>query len=167
MSYLHGPICRKISKTNHFYEFELGSYAVRCHWLAFSSYLFIHYSDVIMSTVASQISGVVIVCSTVCWGADQRNTPKPRVTGLVRGIHRWPTDSPHKGPETWKPFPFDDVIMDRARLHTGGWTESWLLTDCKCFLFHSNPEPKPRPMPILFITTTALQYIVNNEHWAK
>ena len=30
---------------------------------------------------------------------------------FVRGIHRWPVDSPHKGPVTRKMFPFDDVIM--------------------------------------------------------
>ena len=31
-----------------------------------------HYSDIIMSAVVSQITGVSIVCSTVCSGADQR-----------------------------------------------------------------------------------------------
>ena len=31
-----------------------------------------HYRDVIMSVIASQITGVSIVCSTVCSGADQR-----------------------------------------------------------------------------------------------
>ena len=30
---------------------------------------------------------------------------------FVRGIHRWPVNSPHKGPVMWKVFPFDDVIM--------------------------------------------------------
>ena len=30
---------------------------------------------------------------------------------FVRGIHRWPVDSPHKGPITRKTLPFDDVIM--------------------------------------------------------
>ena len=30
---------------------------------------------------------------------------------FLRGIHRWPVDSPHKGPVTRKMFPFDDVIM--------------------------------------------------------
>ena len=35
----------------------------------------------------------------------------------LRGIHRWPVDSPHKGPVTRKLFPFDDVIMmDRKHL---------------------------------------------------
>ena len=31
-----------------------------------------HYSDVIMSVMVSQITGVSIVCSTVCSGSDQR-----------------------------------------------------------------------------------------------
>ena len=30
---------------------------------------------------------------------------------MVRGIHRWPVNSPHKGPVTRKMFLFDDVIM--------------------------------------------------------
>ena len=30
---------------------------------------------------------------------------------FVRGIHRWPVNSPHKGPVTQKMSPFDDVIM--------------------------------------------------------
>ena len=34
---------------------------------------FCHYSDVIMSTMTSQITGVSIICSIVCSGADQRN----------------------------------------------------------------------------------------------
>ena len=34
--------------------------------------LFSHYSDVIMSVMASQITSVSTVCSTVCSGADQR-----------------------------------------------------------------------------------------------
>ena len=31
----------------------------------------------------------------------------------MRGIHRWPVNSPHKGPVTRKMFPFDDVIMNK------------------------------------------------------
>ena len=40
-----------------------------------------------------------------------KKTSKLRVTGLVRGIHRWRGNSPHKGSVTWKMFPFYDVIM--------------------------------------------------------
>ena len=34
---------------------------------------------------------------------------------FVRGIHRWPVNSPHKGPVTQNMFPFDDVITLRKR----------------------------------------------------
>ena len=33
----------------------------------------------------------------------------------MRGIHRWPVNSLHKGPVTRKKFPFDDVIIDFFR----------------------------------------------------
>ena len=39
-----------------------------------------HYNGVIMSAMAFQITGISIVCSTVCSGADQQNI-KPPVTG--------------------------------------------------------------------------------------
>ena len=39
-----------------------------------------------------------------------KKTSKLRVTGFVRGNHRCPVDSPHKGPVTRKVLPFDDVI---------------------------------------------------------
>ena len=50
-------------------------------------------------------------CSTVCSGADQRKHQSSASLAFVRGIHRWPVNSPHKGPVTRKMFPFDDVIM--------------------------------------------------------
>ena len=71
----------------------------------------IHYNDVIMSIVASQITGVSIVCSTVVSGADQRKHQSSTSLAFMWGIHRWPVNSLHKGPVTWKMFPFDDVIM--------------------------------------------------------
>ena len=64
----------------------------------------IHYSDVIMYVIASQITGVSIVCSTVCSGTYQRNHQSSASLAFVRGIHRWPVDSPHKGPVTWTCF---------------------------------------------------------------
>ena len=36
---------------------------------------------------------------------------------LVRGIHRWPVNSPHKGPVTQNMFPFNDVIIVSTVLH--------------------------------------------------
>ena len=37
-----------------------------------------------------------------------KKTSKVRVTGFVKGIHRWLVDSPNKGPVTWKQFQLDD-----------------------------------------------------------
>ena len=70
-----------------------------------------HYSDVIMNPMASQITGVPLVCTTVCSGTDQRKHQSSASLAFVSGIHWWPVDSPHKGPVTRIFFPFDDVIM--------------------------------------------------------
>ena len=70
-----------------------------------------YYSDAIMSEMASQITVVSIVCSTVWSGANQRKHQSSVSLAFVRGIHRSPVDSPHKRPVTRKLFPFDDVIM--------------------------------------------------------
>ena len=69
------------------------------------------YNKVIMSTMASQITSLAIVYSTVYSGADQRKHQSFASLAFVRGIHRWPVNSPHKWPGTRKMFSFDDVIM--------------------------------------------------------
>ena len=72
---------------------------------------FRHYNDVTMDTMASQIVSLAIVYSTVYSGIDQRKHQSSASLASVRGIHRWPVNSPHKWPVTRKMFPFDDVIM--------------------------------------------------------
>ena len=67
--------------------------------------------NVIMSAMASQITSLTIVYSTVNSGTDQRKHHSSASLAFVRGIHRSPVNSPHKGPVTLKMFPFDDVIM--------------------------------------------------------
>ena len=47
-----------------------------------------HYTDVIMSTVASQIPSIIIVCSTVYSGSDPRKNQSSASLAFVRGIHR-------------------------------------------------------------------------------
>ena len=61
-----------------------------------------HYSDVIMSTMAPQITSVSIVCSSVCSGANQRKHQSSASMAFVKRTHRWPVNSPHKGPVTRK-----------------------------------------------------------------
>ena len=70
-----------------------------------------YYSDVIMSAMASQIACISIVCSTVYPGAYQRKHQSSVSLAFVRGINRWPVDSPHKGPVARKMVLFDDVII--------------------------------------------------------
>ena len=80
-------------------------------WVLFCGLSKGHYTDIIMSAVASQITCVLIIYSTVCSGADQREHQSSASLAFVRGIHRWPVNSPHKGPVTREMFPFDDVIL--------------------------------------------------------
>ena len=65
-----------------------------------------------MAANASQITSLAIVYSTVYSDADQRKHQSFTLLAFVRGIHRWPVNSPHKWPVTRKMFPFDDVIME-------------------------------------------------------
>ena len=89
-----------------------------------------HYNDVIRSLIASQITSLTIVCSTGYSGADQRKHQSSASLAFVLGIHRWPVNSPHKGPVTRKMLPFDDVIMYMCR-ETG----SSLVLAMACHLF--------------------------------
>ena len=75
--------------------------------------LTLHYSDVMMGAMTSQITGGLTVCSTVCSGADQRKHQSSASLAFVTGIHRWPEVSPHKGPITRKIFSFSGIIMFR------------------------------------------------------
>ena len=64
-----------------------------------------------MTTMTSQITRLTVVYSIVYSDADQRKHQSSASLAFVRGIHRWPVNSPHKGPVPRKFFPFDDVIM--------------------------------------------------------
>ena len=80
-----------------------------------------HHNDVIMSAMPSQITGVWIVCWTICSRAEYRKHQSCASLAYTWGIHRWPVYSPHKRPVTREMFLFDDVIMVR-----------------KCYLIHNS-----------------------------
>ena len=63
-----------------------------------------HYSGVIMSKLLSQITGVWIVCSTLCSWADQRKHQSLASLAFVRGIHRRPVVSHTKSQNHGKCF---------------------------------------------------------------
>ena len=62
----------------------------------------IHNNYVTMSTLASQITSLTIVYSSVYSGPNQRKHQSSASFDFVMGIHRWPMNSPHKGPVTRK-----------------------------------------------------------------
>ena len=73
----------------------------------------------IMSAMASRITSVSIVCSTLSSGADQRKHQCSAPLAFVRRSHRSPVNSPHKGQWRRKCFYLitsscdasDDVIL--------------------------------------------------------
>ena len=64
-----------------------------------------------MGAMASQITRLTIVYSTVYLGGDQRKYQRSVPLAFLRGIHRWPVNSPHKCPVKRKMFPFHYVII--------------------------------------------------------
>ena len=67
--------------------------------------------------MASQITSLTIVYPAVYSGADQGKHQSSASLAFVRGIHRWPVNSPQKWSVTWKVFPFHDVINLFVRMH--------------------------------------------------
>ena len=75
-----------------------------------------HYNVVTMGAIATQITSLTIVYSTVYSDAIQRKHQSSASLAFVRGVpvtgefpvHRW---IPRTGPVTRKMFPFDDVII--------------------------------------------------------
>ena len=72
-----------------------------------------HDNDVTMGAIASLITSLTIVYSTVYSDTDQRKHQSSASLAFVRGSHRGPVNSPHKLPVTQKMFPFGDVITNR------------------------------------------------------
>ena len=102
-----------------------------------------------MGGMASQITSLTIAYSNVYLGADQRKHQSTTSLAFVQGIHRWPVNSPHKGPVTRKMFPFDDVIMIYAS--SGIFIYSnyfhWPLTSCSV-------STKPQAKPVIDVTSS-------------
>ena len=79
----------------------------------------VHYCDVKMGVMTSQITSLTIVYSTVYSGVYQRKHRSFASLAFVWGIHRWPVNSPHKGSVTRKMFPFDALSCTSSHDHKG------------------------------------------------
>ena len=85
--------------------------------------------EVIMGSMASQLTSLTIVYSTVYSAADQRKHQSSASLAFVRGIHRGLVNSTHKWPVTRKMFPFDDVIMKFEPNPSSLYRIAWELVD--------------------------------------
>ena len=125
-----------------------------------------YYNDVTMSVIASQITSLTSVYSTVYSDADQRKHQSSASLAFVRGIHRWPVNSPHKGPVTRKMFPFDDFII-WASVKINYWFQQ-AVTFAMRILILIRPW---RPLFNLNISISLYRYIVKSPslsyflHW--
>ena len=76
-----------------------------------------HYIDVIMTTMASQITSLTVLYSTVYSDADQRKHQSSASLAFVWKIHQDPGEFPAQMASYADMFPFDDVI----RVSSGYW----------------------------------------------
>ena len=98
-----------------------------------------HYNDVIWARWRLKSPASWMFTQPFFQGADQRKHQRSASLAFVRGIHRWPVNSPHKGPVTRKMFPFDDVIMKRRQsmpqTHPCWMSSVWGLLNICSLLF--------------------------------
>ena len=90
-------------------------------WMQFCYIIFAliaHYNDVIMTTIASQITSSPLFTQPFIRAQIKKKHHSSASLAFVRGIHRGPGTSPHKWPVTRKMFPFDDVIMSFGKKRT-------------------------------------------------
>ena len=98
-----------------------GSTGVSMNW-------FEHYDDVIMSAIASQITSLTIVYSTVYSGADQRKHQSSASQAFVWGIHR----------DRWIPRTKGQLRGKCFHLMTSSWKlfrRSDMVTYCQSCIF--------------------------------
>ena len=121
-----------------------------------------------MGAMASQITSLMIICSTVHSGADQRIYRSSASLAFVWGIHLSPVNSSHKGPVTRKMLPFDDVIVQRFHVRVPDPQKSCNdLTQTNKGHHHNRSNEGPKViwllvhfLPVYFVNVfTCLMYI--------
>ena len=101
-----------------------------------------------MDAMAPQITGILIVYTTVWSGEDKKKHQSFASLAWVTGIHRWPVNSPQNGPVTRKKFSFDDVIVIRimrmyilrSKCRNGIVSEKYVNCNSKLSTLHHWPQ---------------------------
>ena len=93
-----------------------------------------------MNEMASQITSLTIVYSTVYSGADHRKHQSSASLAFVWGIHRESVKFPHKGPVTRKMLPCDDVVMISRKVYVSHVHICYNWNDINCFFSWINSQ---------------------------
>ena len=123
-----------------------------------------HYNGVIMSAMASQITGISIVYSTVCSGAENISAPRHwPLCGEFTGDQWFPAQRASKR----KMFSFDDVIMSLFGQLYGTLEVKWYIvlpftvTTLIIFIyyFYRISSSQCRPIYVTMIVSDTLEPI--------
>ena len=103
-------------------------------------------------TTMSQITSLPIFYSTVYSRRRSKKHQSSASLAFVRGIHRWPVNSPHKWPVTRKMFPFDDVIMRNISISTSFASSGNLLQrPILCFYKMKTRQMYAKYLPLIYL----------------
>ena len=93
----------------------------------------LHYSDIIMSMMVSQITGVCLSTQPLVQAQIKKHQSSTSLAFMM-GINWWPVNSPQKGPVTRKMFSFDDAIMvSLLPALASCWTNCQIATDLRWY----------------------------------
>ena len=101
------------------------SYNWFCRQSIWHDIVSVQYSDVIISVMASLITGVSLFTQPFVQAQMKKKHQSPASLVFVRAIQRWPVNYPHKGPATRKMFPFDEEHVFEwitTRYFFGDWS---------------------------------------------
>ena len=100
-----------LSIARKWYDFHRRMWKLLQCYLHIVHHRLLHYCDIIMGAMASQVTSLMIVYSAVYLGADQRKHQSSASLAFVRGIPWWPVNSLHKWPVMRKMFPLENLIL--------------------------------------------------------
>ena len=107
----------------------MGNFFTNVTYLSLTQNYNWHYSDVILTTMASQITTSRLFTESSVQAQIKKKHQSSAPLAFLRGIHPWPVNSPHKGPVTRKMFAFDDVIMEGKECRVLKWKYSALSSN--------------------------------------
>ena len=119
-----------------------------------------HYCDVIMGAMASKISSLTSVYTTVYSGANQRKPQSSASLAFMRGIHRWPVNSPPKGPVT-RIF-FFHLMTSSCSVRAEFWCSLVLVSFAHVFQGYFTGTRKIPTLPCFHFRTPLW---INRIHW--